>query len=112
MMSVRSLPLMALVFLTLVGCASVPPLSDSAGRVREISRDDSKGCTFLKLVTFTDTLVGPGKSYGLVHQAGENGLRNAIAVAGGDAFVAVQKDADWFWGNINYSGEAYQCARS
>ena len=50
-----------------------------------------------------------GKSYGLVHQAGDIGLTNAIGAAGGNAFVSVQADADRFFGHVNYSGEAYRC---
>ena len=61
-------------------------------------------------ITYTDTIAGMGKSYGLVHQAGANGLRNEVARLGANAFVSTQADADWFWGHINYSGEAYRCA--
>jgi hypothetical protein len=44
-----------------------------------------------------------------MHQAGDIGLRNAIGDAGGDAFVSVQANADWFFGHVNYFGEAYRC---
>jgi hypothetical protein len=91
------------------GCASVPPLTSMGSKVRQMTADDAKHCHFLQAVTYTDTLAGMGKSYGLVHQAGENGLRNAIGGVGGNAFVSTEADADWFWGHVNYAGEAYKC---
>jgi hypothetical protein len=97
-----------IVFLV-AGCASVPPLSSGGEHVRLITAADAKVCKFVQNVTYTDTLTGMGKSYGLVHQAGETGLRNAVAGVGGNAYVSTQADADWFWGHVNYSGEAYKC---
>lgn len=91
------------------GCATVPQLTPAGSKVRAITVTDAKGCKFLQTVQYTDTLAGPGKSPGLVHQAGDIGLRNAIGAIGGNAFVSVQADADWFWGHVNYSGEAYRC---
>ena len=34
--------------------------------------------------TDNDTITGMGKSYGLVHQAGDIGIRNEVAAAGGN----------------------------
>lgn len=91
------------------GCATVTPLTDGGASVREISTDQAMQCTFLRTVSFTDTLAGPGKSYGLVHQDGENGIRDDVASYGGNAYVSKQADADWFWGHVNYTAEAYRC---
>jgi uncharacterized protein DUF4156 len=93
----------------IAGCASVLPLTSGGEHVRLITAADAKACKFVQNVTYTDTLTGMGKSYGLVHQAGENGLRNAVAGVGANAYISTQADADWFWGHVNYSGEAYKC---
>ncbi|MGA9473662.1 MAG: hypothetical protein WBV36_14445 [Terriglobales bacterium] len=91
------------------GCATVTPLTDGGASVREISADQAKQCSFLRTVSFTDTLEGAGKSAGLVHQDGENGIRDDVASYGGNAYVSRQADADWFWGHVNYTAEAYRC---
>lgn len=93
------------------GCASVPPLTPAASQVRQITAEEAKACAFVRVVQYTDTINGMGKSYGLVHQAGDIGLRNKVGTVGGNAFVSTQADADWFWGHVNYSGEAYKCPR-
>lgn len=93
----------------LAGCATVTPLTDHGSAVRQIDAAAAQRCTFLKSLAYTNTMNGPGKSYGLVHQDGENGVRNAVANAGGNAFVSVQSDADWFFGHVNYTAEAYRC---
>jgi hypothetical protein len=95
--------------LVVSACASVPRLTPAATKVRQITAEEAKGCKFLQVVQYTDTLAGMGKSPGLVHQAGDIGLRNEIGSIGGNAFVSTQADADWFWGHVNYSGEAYRC---
>lgn len=92
-----------------VGCASVVPLNSGGEHVRLITADDAKACKFIQNVTYTETVAGIGKSYGLVHEAGENGLRNAVAGVGANAYISTQADADWFFGHVNYSGEAYRC---
>lgn len=46
---------------------------------------------------------------GLVHQDGENGIRDDVAAAGGNAYVSDLADADWFFGHVNYTAEAYRC---
>jgi hypothetical protein len=91
------------------GCAMVTPLTDGGAQVREITAGQATKCTFVRAVSFTDTLVGPGKSPGLVHQDGENGIRDDVASYGGNAYVSRQADADWFWGHVNYTAEAYRC---
>lgn len=63
----------------------------------------------MRTVSFTDTLAGAGKSPGLVHQDGENGIRNDVASYRANAYVSVLTDADWFWGHVNYTAEAYRC---
>ncbi len=93
----------------LSGCATVPQLTNQGSKVRQISADEAKQCKFLQTVQYTDTVQGVGKSPGLVRQAGDIGLRNAIGAVGGNAFVSVQADADWFFGHVNYSGESYRC---
>lgn len=77
--------------------------------MRQISADDAKACKFLQTVQYTDTVQGTGKTPGLVHQTGDVGLRNAVGSVGANTFVSVQADADWFFGHVNYSGEAYRC---
>ena len=63
-------------------CASAPKLTLAATKVRQITAQEAKSCTFLQIAQFTGTLAGMGKSHGLVHQAGENGLRNEVAKLG------------------------------
>jgi hypothetical protein len=101
----------AVLALILTGCASVQPLSAGGAHVRSISAADAKACRYIQNVTYTETLAGLGKSPGLVHQVGENGLRNAVASVGANAYVSTQADADFFFGHVNYAGEAYQCER-
>jgi hypothetical protein len=95
----------------LSACASVPLLTPAGSKVRQISPDEAKVCEFVRTVQYTDTVQGTGKSPGLVHQAGDIGLRNAVGAVGANAFVSRQADADWFWGHVNYSGEAYKCPK-
>jgi hypothetical protein len=109
MRRVFSAAAIAAALITVGGCASVAPLTPVGSKVRQITAEDAKHCHFLQAVSYTDTLQGMGKSYGLVHQAGENGLRNAIGGAGGNAFVSTEADADWFFGHVNYAGDAYKC---
>jgi hypothetical protein len=91
------------------GCATVVPLTDGGAQVREISSAQAQHCTFVRTVSFTDTLMGTGKTPGLVHQDGENGIRDDVAAAGGNAYVSDLADADWFFGHVNYTAEAYRC---
>lgn len=107
-MRIVVLPLLALAS---CGCATVTPLDARGASVRRIDAEAAKGCTFVQAVAYTNTLWQPGKSPGLVHQDGENGIRNAVAAVGGNAFVSEQEDADWFWGHVNYTAEAYRCGR-
>lgn len=91
------------------GCATVTPLTERGSEVQQITPAQAAHCTFLRTVSFTDTLAGPGKSPGLVHQDGENGIHNAVGAAGGNAYVSELADADWFWGHVNYTAQAYRC---
>jgi hypothetical protein len=97
------------VAITLAGCATVVPLTDGGAAVREITAAQATKCTFLRTVSFTDTMAGPGKSWGLVHQDGENGIRDDVASYGGNALVMRESDADFWWGHVNYTAEAYRC---
>jgi hypothetical protein len=105
----KSFPLAFAAVAMLAGCATVTPLTERGSSVRQIDAATAKSCTFVKAVAYTNTLNGTGKSYGLVHQDGENGIRNEVAAAGGNAYVSQQADADWFFGHVNYTGEAYRC---
>lgn len=91
------------------GCATVTPLTDGGAQVRQISRAQAQSCKFVRTVSFTDTLYGTGKTPGIVHQDGADGIRNAVAAAGGNAYVSELADADWFFGHVNYTAEAYRC---
>lgn len=107
----RLVPVAMLAALSMLstGCATVVPLTDGGAGVREISAAQAKECSFVRTVSYTNTLMGTGKTPGLVHQDGENGIRDDVAAAGGNAFVSVQADADWFFGHVNYTAEAYRC---
>jgi hypothetical protein len=107
----RSHLLAAYSLAVLSACATVSSLTPAGVKVRQITPEEAKQCHFLQAVAYTDTIAGTGKSPGLVHQAGDIGLRNAVGAAGGNAFVSRQADADWFWGHVNYSGEAYKCSQ-
>ena len=103
--------LFILVTVALAGCAGarVPPLTDGGMRVRQISVEEGLNCTYIKNVDYKAKLRGAGKTYELVHQAGENGIRNLIAADGGNAYVYTRVDAETFGGQIHYSGEAFKC---
>jgi hypothetical protein len=102
---------MMLVAAALAGCATarVPPLTDAAMRVRQITAEEGIFCKYIKNVDYVAKLGGMDKSYELVHQAGENGIRNLIAGIGGNAYVYTRTDAASFGGRIHYSGEAFKC---
>lgn len=95
--------------IAITGCATVVPLTESGASVREITVVQAQRCTFIRTVSFTDTMAAPGKSWGLVHQDGENGIRDDVASYGGNAYVSREADADFFWGHVNYMAEAYRC---
>ena len=103
----------ALIFsvVVLAGCAfaRVPPLTDAASHVRPITAEQGLDCQYIKNVDYTAKMAGMGKSFDLVHEAGENGLKNAVAAAAGNAYVATRMDADAMWGQINYAGQAFTC---
>jgi hypothetical protein len=103
--------LLILVIAALGGCASarVPPLTEGGMHVRQISVEEGLFCTYIKNIDYVAKLHGTGKTYQLVHQAGENGLRNMIADAGGNAYVYTRVDAETLGGQIHYSGEAFKC---
>jgi hypothetical protein len=94
------------------GCAGahLAPLTGAATHVEKITAEDGLSCKYLRSVEYVAKMTGMGKSYQLVHQAGENGLRNMVASVGGNAYVNSRMDADAFWGHIDYSGQAFQCS--
>jgi hypothetical protein len=78
--------------------------------VREITAEQGLLCNYIQNVAYTTTLSGWGKDYEVVHQAGENGLRNGVASVGANAYVLTRMDADRFGGHINYAGQAFKCS--
>ena len=100
-----------LVAAVLAGCATarVPPLTDGGMHVRQITAEEGIFCKYIKNADYMAKLGGMGNSYELVHQAGENGMRNLVASIGGNAYVYTRTDADAFGGRIHYSGEAFEC---
>ncbi|MEP6883583.1 MAG: hypothetical protein ABJC66_02425 [Gammaproteobacteria bacterium] len=99
-----------IVMLAACAAARVPPLVAGAAQVEKITAEEGLACKYLRNVAFVAKLKGIGKSYEVLHQAGENGLRNAVAGIGGNAFVDTRMDADG-WGRIDYSGQAFQCSK-
>lgn len=93
----------------LTGCATVLPMTSGGARVLQINAQTARACNFIQAVQYTTTMYGLGKDPAIVQGTGENGLHNAVADAGGNAFVLRTDDADWFWGHIAYSGDAYHC---
>jgi hypothetical protein len=89
--------------------ASVPLLTPTGSKVRQISTDETKACKSVQTVQYTDTVQETGMSPGLVHEAGDFGLRNEVGRVGVNAFISVQADADWFFGHVNCPGEAHWC---
>lgn len=95
--------------MALSGCASVLPMTEAGSHVQQISAATATTCQFIQVVQFSTTLYGMGKDPGVVQTTGENGLRNAVAAAGGNAYVLIAAHADWFLGHVAYSGSAYRC---
>lgn len=85
----------------LVGCAN---LTEEGAKVRVITGQEKAGCKFLKLVTVRASL-GPDKT----GQALKLAL-NETATAGGDSFLPVNINQDWFDG-ASAAGEALKCGR-
>jgi hypothetical protein len=40
---------------------------------------------------------------------GRNNIRNKVALTGGNAFVLVTKDSNFFTGTVFYEADAYKC---
>jgi hypothetical protein len=99
-----------LVISAVAGCRSVqvPTLTVAAMHVRAISAEQGLLCDYVRNVAYNTTLTGWGKSYEVVHQAAENGLRNVVASVGANAYVLTRDDADR--GHIKYAGEAFKCS--
>lgn len=84
------------------GCTS---LTEDGGKVRVITAQEKTGCKFIKLVTVRASL-GPDKT----GQALKAAL-NETAAAGGDSFMPVNINQDWFDG-ASAAGEALKCGRT
>jgi len=95
------------VFLT--ACASSPPLTDAASRVRFITADQAKSCKFVKVVQYTDRILSMGKNATVMKSIGEAGLRNEVGSTGANAVVITKEESDWFLGNVGYTGEVFTC---
>lgn len=93
----------------LIGCASAPALTDGGSRVRQITAEVAKQCRFVKVVQFTKRVYRVGKDATTMRAIGETGLRNAVATAGGNAYVLVRDDSSGLTGSIAYTGEGYRC---
>ena len=102
--------LLVAVLLTACVGARPPPLAGPASHVAKITAEEGLSCTYLRNVDYVAKVRGVGKSYELVHQAGENGLRNMVASVGGNAYVNTRMDAEAMWGHIAYSGQAFRCS--
>ena len=99
----------ALIGAGLGGCATVQPMTAGGMKVQQIDAATAKECRFLQVAQFTTTMYGVGKDPAIVQTTGANGLRNAVAAAGGNAYVLLTHDADWFMGHVSYTGDAYKC---
>jgi hypothetical protein len=95
------------------GCTTVhvPSLSAGGMGVRQIDAEQSLSCQYLRNVAYVTTLSGIEKNYERVHEAGVNGLRNAVADIGGNAYVSTRIDADVYSGHIYFAGHAFLCRR-
>lgn len=90
----------ALLIGMMTGCAT---LTEEGAKVRVISAQEKQGCKYLKLITVRASL-GPDKT----GQALKSAL-NETAVAGGNSFLPININQDWFDG-ASASGEALRCS--
>lgn len=98
----------------LSGCAttSIVPLSENGQRIREISNEESKSCTFIKTVFYVDSYFWKvGKTPSIMRALGESNLRNVVGESGGDSFVITQDDHNFFMGTVNYKADAFVCRK-
>ncbi len=91
------------------GCATIDPLPPAASQVQQIGMNEAKACQFIQVVQYSSHVTAIGKNETIVRTIGENGLRNAVAAAGGNAFVLTNGSNDWFMGDVSYTGSAYRC---
>ena len=94
-MRILLMPIIVMI-LVVVGCrrVQVPTLTAAAMHVRAITAEQGLLCDYIKNVAYNTALTGWGKSYEVVHQAAENGLRNSVAGVGANAYVLTREDAD------------------
>jgi hypothetical protein len=85
-------------------------LTVGATHVIEITAEQGLSCTYLRNIEYVTKVTGMGKSYEMVHQVGENGLRNMVASIGGNAYINTRMDADATWGHVDYAAQAFQCS--
>lgn len=101
-----------MLFLALTACSGerVQPLSAEAAHVHRIDAGQGLLCTYLSSVDYSAHLKGFDKSDAEIREAGEHGLRNLVAQAGGNAYVMTRQDVETFRGRVDYSGQVFKCA--
>jgi hypothetical protein len=102
-------PLAASALFALTACAAIPALTDAGAQVEQITAQEASSCEPLRVIAFHRTVLSNGRNPSALEEIGQNGLRNAIGKAGGNAFVRADSHGDWFYGNVNYSAQAYKC---
>jgi hypothetical protein len=53
--------------------------------------------------------MGLGKDDTVMKSIGDTNLRNEVAAVGGNAYVILKNDSNWFLGTVAYQAEAYVC---
>lgn len=92
-------------------CASAPPLTQAGAQVRVITAEQAKACKFVKTVQYNDRIDSMGKTPSLMDAIGENNLRNMVAAAGANAYIATKSERETFLGTVDYEGDAYICPK-
>lgn len=98
-----------LLFLLLSGCASAPPLSNRGAQVRGLLPGQVAACKYLQTVQYNDRIMGLGKDGTLMKSIGDTNLRNEVAAVGGNEYVVLKNDSNWFLGTVAYQADAYIC---
>lgn len=101
---------LSLIFIILLtACASAPPLSEQAKKVRQINLDQKSECKFIQVVQYNDRIDSMGKNATVMKAIGTNNIRNLAAEAGANAFLLTKEHAEWFLGQISYEAETFLC---
>ncbi len=98
-----------LLLLLLSGCASAPPLSQRGAQVRGLLPGQVATCKYVQTVQYNDRIMGLGKDDTVMKSIGDTNLRNEVAAVGGNAYVILKNDSNWFLGTVAYQAEAYVC---